>query len=206
MRLAFALLAVLAVVSPAQTAADAQWLVQQADSRLGFVATWEDAEFEGVFPRFTADIFFEPARATAGRFNVTVDVTSADTNSRDRDEAMGEPEWFHFSAYPEATFVSRTVRAVGGSQFEVEGILSIKGVELDLQLPFIWEQDEDRALMQGETTVTRTDFAIGEGEWASGDVIGLDVRIVVDLVLRRAAPAALSNPATVQAPTAVSKR
>ena len=48
-------------------------------NRLGFVATWEDTEFEGVFPGIKADISFEPAQATAGSFSVTVDVTSADS-------------------------------------------------------------------------------------------------------------------------------
>jgi hypothetical protein len=32
----------------------------------------------------------------------------------------------------------------------------------------------------------RTDFNVGEGEWKAGDVIGLDVRVVVELRLRRA--------------------
>ena len=81
MRLASALLAILAVVCPAQTAVGAQWLVQHADSRLGFVATWDGTEFEGVFRRFKAEVFFEPAPTTTGSLNVTVDVTSADTNS-----------------------------------------------------------------------------------------------------------------------------
>ena len=193
MRFACSLFTALTVMCAAQVVTGAEWQVHHPDSRLGFVATWEGTEFEGVFHNFQADIVFEPGGGTPSRFNVTVDVTSADTSSRDRDEAMREPDWFHFSAFPTATFVSRTVREMGEAEFEVEGVLGIKGTERDFSLPFTWKEDNGRALLRGEATVNRTDFSIGEGDWASGDVIGLDVRIVVALVLRRVKPTAEST-------------
>ena len=194
MRWVLAFVAMLAIVVTARSAVGSQWQVQHADSRLGFVATWEDTAFEGVFHNFKADISFDPAEPTVASFNVTVDVTSADTNNRDRDQAMGEPDWFNFSAYPQATFISHSVRATGGSRFEIDGILNIKGIERNFQLPFTWKQEGGRVRMQSEATLTRTDYAIGEGEWAAGDVIGLEVRVVVDLVLRPVKPSARLTP------------
>ena len=38
--------------------------------------------------------------------------------------------------------------------------------------------------MLGSVVIRRTDFRIGEGEWASADGIGLDVKVTVDLSLQ----------------------
>lgn len=174
----------LALALLALPAGAAQWTVDPARSRLGFTATWEGVEFHGVFRRFEARIAFDPADPGAGRFDVAVDVTSVDTESADRDEGMGAPEWLDFARFPRATYVTRAIRGVGGDRYEAEGALTIKGVTRPLTLPFTWTGRDGGAAMQGAVTLRRTDFGVGEGEWASDDPIGIDVHVRVDLTLR----------------------
>ena len=161
------------------------WTVEHDASRLAFVATWEDTEFEGEFKRFDARMLFDAERLETSGFAVSVDVSSADTNSADRDDAMAEPEWFFFERYPKATFVTSAIRAVGPERYEAQGVLTIKGMSRSVVLPFTWSVSGDRAKMDGVTLLRRTDFGIGEGEWAAGDTIGLDVKVIVDLSLVR---------------------
>jgi polyisoprenoid-binding protein YceI len=159
------------------------WAIDRSASRLAFVATWEGSGFEGIFRRFEADIRFDPHRLAASGFDVTVDVTSADTNSADRDAALADPEWFFSERYPRATFVTSAIRSMGNGRYEADATLTIKGVSRSVVLPFTWRESGGRAEMDGEAVLHRTDFNIGEGEWAEGDVIGLDVRVRVDLAL-----------------------
>lgn len=165
----------------------ADWTVDPKHSRLGFVATWEGSEFEGLFRRFDALIRFDPKHPHNGRFQVEVDVTSVDTASSDRDEALSQPAWFDFLRYPKAHFVTSAMRATGPSSFEAEGQLTIKGRRRPLRLPFTWRPRPDGADLTASVTLQRTDFGIGQGEWSSGDVIGLEVRVMVDLSLYRRA-------------------
>lgn len=164
------------------------WSVVPDQSRLGFVATWEGTEFDGVFRRFDADLAFDPRQPEQGRFMVTVEVTSADANSSDLNEGMAAPEWFFFARYPQATFVTSAIRGLGGGRYEAEGTLTIKGVSRPLRLPFTWVETGGQARMQAEAKLRRTDFNVGEGEWANADAIGLDVRVSVQLVLAPTAP------------------
>ena len=39
--------------------------------------------------------------------------------------------------------------------------------------------------MKGEVVVDRTQFDVGSGEWATGETIGIEVRVRFDLVLER---------------------
>ncbi len=105
----------------------AQWAIDHSASRLAFVATWEDTEFDGVFKHFEARILFDANQLASSAFDVSVDVTTADSDSADRDAAMADPEWFHFKRYPRATFVTSSIRAVGKESYEAQGTLTIKG-------------------------------------------------------------------------------
>lgn len=182
-RWTFAMVVPMALTAAAPAAEP--WTVDHGASRLAFVATWEDEEFEGEFKRFDARMLFDAGDLETSGFDVSVDVSSADTNSADRDDAMAEPEWFFSKRYPKATFITSAIRAVGPGRYEAQAVLTIKGVSRSVVLPFTWSVSGNRAKMDGVTLLRRTDFKIGEGEWVSGDTIGLDVKVIVDLSLIR---------------------
>lgn len=163
-----------------------EWTIDHGASRLVFVATWEGTPFEGVFRRFDARIGFDPARPGDGRFDVTVDVTSADLESQDLYEGMAGAEWFHFDRFPKARFVTTEIRALAEGHYEARGNLTLKGIGREIAFPFTWTESHGRAHMAGEARLRRTDFQIGTGEWSSGEEIGLDVRVLIDLTLERA--------------------
>jgi len=158
------------------------WSVR-AGSTLGFTATWEGSGFDGVFHRFTAAIVFSPEDLAGSRFEVEVDVTSADTQSSDRDEALAEPDWFDYAKFPRATFRTTDFRALEAGRFEARGTLNIKGHSRAITIPIRWQQEGTIARLRGETVLKRTDFGVGEGDWATGDTIGLDVQVHFDLAL-----------------------
>lgn len=176
------------LMGPVSTTAHAgNWVILPESSRLGFTATFEGAEFDGEFRRYQAELRFDPADLEHSRFEVTVDITSADTGSSDLNEGMALPEWFNFQRYPRATFVTSAIRRLGPDRYEARGALTIKGIEREVTLPFRWQRSGDQAEIEGETVMRRTDFKLGEGEWASGAALGLDVRVWARLHLRPAA-------------------
>jgi polyisoprenoid-binding protein YceI len=175
---------ILLLLLSAGPALAADWSMDPTKSRLGFAATWEGSEFDGVFRRFDPRIRFDPAAPGEGRFEVTVDVASADTQSADRDEGMAGAEWLDSARHPRATYVTSQIRALGGERYEADGTLTIKGIARPLRLPFTWTQSAGQARMQAAVVVRRTDFDVGIGEWASNDPIGIDVRVTVDLTLK----------------------
>ncbi len=161
----------------------AQWNVDHERSKLGFIASYDGVGFETVFRRFTASIRFDAQHTGDALFDVRVDVDSVDSNSADRDDGMRGEEWFSTARFPSADFVSTAVRQTGASMFQLDGRLTIKGVTRDVTLPFFWNQDRDRARMQANTVLRRTDYAIGTGEWATDPIIGFDVEVFVELHL-----------------------
>ena len=53
-------------------------------------------------------------------------------------------------------------------------------------LEFFWQlSDQGQARLQGEAKMNRLDFGVGSGSWADDSTIGLEVRVLVDLLERR---------------------
>ncbi len=170
----------------------AQWAVIHEESTLGFTATQTGSEFDGTF-EFTADMRFDREDLASSAFDVTVDVTSVDTGARRRDQALADQAWFWFDEYPEAYFRTKRIERRQGNEYAAVADLTIKDNTHEVTLPFTWKQNGDSAQLEGSVTATmqggltmdRTRWDVGTGEWSSGDTIGTEVDVEVDLLLQR---------------------
>jgi len=162
-----------------------EWKADHAQSKLGFVATYDNIAFEAWFKKYDARIVFDPAEVSKSSFEVSVDVRSVDSDSSDRDEGMQGAEWFDTQQFPRATFTSTGVQTTDKDAFTVKGKLIIKNLTNSVAMPFSWSVDPQKhtARLSGEMALKRTDFNIGTGAWARDPIIGFDVKVRVDLLL-----------------------
>lgn len=160
------------------------WTLDKTASSLRFAATQTGARFEGRFENFSADITFDPEDLKNASISVTVDVASARTGDRQRDAALPERDWFNAREHPTARFVSDEVVKTGENAYEARGTLTIRGVSKEVALPFALTIDGKRAHAEGSVTIIRTDFGVGQGEFATGQWVGLevDVSFVVEAI------------------------
>lgn len=161
------------------------WSINHDESDLTFEATQQGGTFEGYFGEFTADMRFSADDLENSGFDVTVDVTSIDTGSSQRDQELPKSDWFDFDDFPEATFNTSEIRETADG-YEAVGELRIRDAAHEITLPFTWNTDGDAAQMQGEVTIDRTRYGVGQGDWTDPDAVGHDVRVKVDLTLTRA--------------------
>ncbi len=167
------------------TASATEWIVDNDHSRLGFVASYDGVGFETRFERFNFRIRFDTQQPEEGVFDAVVEVNSVNSRSADRDEAMLGLEWFNAKQFPQARFASTGLRQIGAGVFEVTGRLAVKGITRAIVIPIAWSQTDHGARLTGKTTLRRTDYQIGIGEWESDPIIGFEVEIIVDLQLKR---------------------
>ncbi|MBT5387236.1 MAG: YceI family protein [Porticoccaceae bacterium] len=157
-----------------------EWQSSSTESRLWFAPSFEGLPINGNFNQFSVMYSTLPASLI-----VRVSIDSADLSNEDLNEAIKAADWFATAAYPEAVFTSQNILSDGSKTgFLATGKLQLKGIEKSLQVPFNWvDLGEGKASMVGELVLGRNDFAIGLGEWATGDQIGLEVRVWFDVRL-----------------------
>ena len=154
-------------------------------STLGFTTAWSGEAIEGRFERWTAAILFSPEALDRSSVKVSIDLATARTGDAQRDASITSPDWFDVATHPTATFTARRFSKSGEGRFIAHGRLSLRGVTRPLDLPFRLKIDGDRAEVSGVTSLDRTVFGVGQGEWASTDQIPAKVTIRIAVKARR---------------------
>ena len=184
MRIAQALLLCIAVVSNAHAAQS--WQMHTQESSLAFIASYDETPFNGEFERFTVELSFDADDLANNKLSTKIDVTSVNTNSHDRDQALAESDWFYFSKFPQATFVSTEFSKRDDSMYKVAGILTIRDIQHEISFPFTWQQVSDhQARVTAQFKLDRRDFDIGTGDWKQDETIGFSVLVKLSLLLQK---------------------
>jgi polyisoprenoid-binding protein YceI len=116
------------------------------------------SEFEGV-----VTIAEHPLESSV---QVTLQAASIDSRSEDRDAHLRSPDFLDVEQFPTLDFHSTAVRHTGGEDFEVDGVLTIKGVSRPVTLAMELEgvaQDPwggHRMAFSAETDIDREDWGL----------------------------------------------
>ena len=163
--------------------AHAQQALQPAQSSIQFTAKQMGVPLEGHFKKFGAQIAFDPAKLATSRIAFTVDTGSATLGSRETDAELPKPTWFNVPQFPQATFQSSSIKALGGGKFEVAGKLTIKGQSRDVTVPVTLTQSGATTTASGTLALKRLAYKIGENEWADTSMVADDVQVQFKLAL-----------------------
>ena len=159
----------------------AEWTIDPAASRLGFVGSQGGSRFEGSFARWHGSIVFDPAQPAAGHALITIDMASATTGESDKDQLLPQPEWFSVAEFPQAVFEANSFRAKGGNAYDAVGTLTIRGISRKVVLPFTLDLAGDGAHAKGGLDLIRSDFGVGQGSWSNPQMVALEVAVVFEL-------------------------
>ncbi|MDZ4811737.1 MAG: YceI family protein [Pseudomonadota bacterium] len=156
---------------------------QQTGSTLGFTGQQQGEPFQGHFRKFASTIRFDPAVLAKARFDVSIDISSADSANSERDETMLGAEFFDSKKFPKARFTTRAFRQIAPGKFEADATLTIRDKSVALKFPFTWSGDAKSAVLKAKVTLDRLAFGLGTGDWEDESSIGYKVEVNVYLKL-----------------------
>ncbi len=175
-----------------QSALAQAWTVEDG-SQIRFTALQQGSPVEGRFDRFTSDITFNPKDLARSLVDVEIDTTSITTGHKDRDTALRSSAFFDVQRWPMARFRSLKLSHGQGDAYEAKGELTIRDVTKHVVLPFTLtigadpgKPDQLLAKAKGELTISRLDYGVGQGDWASTKTVGEPV--VIDIDIRASRP------------------
>lgn len=163
--------------------------VQADKTQIAFTYKQMNVPIDGKFKKSAASIAFDPAKPQAAKASLEIDLASIDAGSQEANDEVASKLWFNTKAFPKATFVSSSVKALGNNRFEVAGKLSIKGKTLDATAPFTFKQEGTNGVFDGAFVLKRADYAIGEGMWADFGTVANEIQIKFHVVAAAAAAA-----------------
>ena len=156
---------------------------------LEFSGAVEGSGFTGSFGEFAVTYCMGDAEPADGKIEVSVELATADTDNRERDQTLKDEEFFAVEQYPRATWNSLAMERDGG-EYIADGELKLKGVRKAQTIRFTLEPDGQALVARGEFTmqggaeVDRQRFNVGTGEFADPEFVRnrVDVSFEVSLI------------------------
>ena len=163
------------------------WKLDPTHTEIGFQVRHIMSKVRGKFDTFDGTLVTE-ADPTASRVEVSVDLSSINTGTADRDAHLRSADFFEVESYPSMTFVSTGVQQKSDDEFIVTGDLSIKGVTkpLELKVEFLGEGGDPwggtRVGVEAKGEISRKEFGIDFNIPLEGDKVMIGDKIVLQIV------------------------
>jgi polyisoprenoid-binding protein YceI len=150
--------------------------VNETASTISFTYNQFSSRVYGTFGKFKATLDFDTANPAAAHAALTIELDSIDAGSNDANTELQKPAWFDTATYPVATFESTGVKAQGDNHYTITGKLTLRGVTREVAVPVLLKAASTIGIFDGQLTLKRSDFKVGEGEWADS-VVSDDINI-----------------------------
>ncbi|MFI4968993.1 MAG: YceI family protein [Lysobacterales bacterium] len=157
------------------------WQVDMAKSSLGFKGSYQSESFDGTFKKFDSTIAYDATDPAQSKFDVSVDLASADTGSSERDDTLKGNDFFATGKFPKAHFVTTSFAKAADGSVEAKGTLTIRDRSKPVILKLKFAESGNAATLDVDTVLKRADFGLGAGsDWSD---VGADVPVHGHLVL-----------------------
>jgi polyisoprenoid-binding protein YceI len=139
--------------------------IDPAHTAIEFAARHMLTKVRGSFKDFSGHVTVGET-PEASSVDVEIDTTSVTTGNEQRDEHLHSSDFFEVDAHPKMTYTSTAFRPTGGSSFELDGDLSVKGVTRSVTLvgEFLgWGKDawgNDRLFAEARARVNREEWGL----------------------------------------------
>jgi polyisoprenoid-binding protein YceI len=143
------------------------YTIDPAHSRIGFVARHAMiTKVRGSFDEFEGEGVLDATNPQNSSLRLTIQTKSIDTRNADRDAHLRSNDFFDMDEYPEITFASTSVASADGTNFDVTGDLTIKGITKSLTVPLEFTGaavdpfGNHRIGLEGAVEINRKDWGV----------------------------------------------
>ena len=166
--------------------AQTKWTVDKVHSNVKFtVSHMVVSEVEGSFKMFDGSLVASKADLSDAVVNFTVDVASINTDNGMRDDHLKGDDFFNVEKFPKMTFVSKSMKPLGGNKYQLTGDLTIRDVTKPVTFDVTYGGQINtgkgvKAGFKAKTTIDR--LAFGQKfnpAIEAGPVVGKDVEITI---------------------------
>jgi polyisoprenoid-binding protein YceI len=176
--------ATLDAVKAAQT-----YAIDKMHSEVAFQVRHLLTKVRGRFTEFAGTVVFDREHPERSSASLTIEASSVDTGTPDRDTHLRSDDFFAVGTYPTLTFASSRVFKAGDDTYDVVGTLTIRGVarEITMRVTYFGTAKDPwgnvRAGFETSLTLNRKDFgltwnaALETGGFLVGDEVRLNLSI-----------------------------
>jgi len=180
----------LMVAAPLAASADT-WQIDPVHTTVGFtVRHMMISNVRGQFTKVAGTITAKDSDPASVKVEATIETSSIDTRSADRDADLKSANFLDVAKYPTMTFKSKKIEPAGTGKWKMVGDLTLHGVTKEVTLevegptaPIKDPYGNTRAGGSATTKINRKDFGLAWNKAleAGGAVVGNEVTVSIDV-------------------------
>ncbi|WP_211307643.1 YceI family protein [Mesonia algae] len=169
------------------------WKIDKSHTSVNFSINHFFSSVPGKFTDFDGMIHFDPNNLKGSKADFSVSINSVNTDDTKRDKHLQSEDFFDAKTYPKMVFQSTKFEKKSDKKYLIHGKLTIKDVTKNVALPMKITGEMEHPMMKGtiilgvviDTTIDRTDYEVGTGDWAATMVVDDEVKIHIPMELNR---------------------
>ncbi len=166
--------------------AETTWKLVPTKSIISFSATQNNAPVTGQFKSFTSELSFDPAKLNKSHVIVTVQTNSIVMSYKEVRDFLLSDAWFNVKVFPTAVFKSTSFTKLSDNNYQVKGELTIRDKTVPTTVNFMATETANGLSFKGNSSLKRTQFGIGQGDWAKTDLVKDEVQVQFELMYSKA--------------------
>jgi len=174
-------------MSTATAVSTGTWTIDPTHTEIGFTVRHLMSKVRGKFETFEGTVVTSDD-ITASSVEVSVDLSSINTGTADRDAHLRSADFFEVDTYPSMTFKSTGIKQESDDEFILAGDLTIKGVTkpIELEVEFLGEGGDPwggtRVGVEAKGEISRKEFGIDFNIPVQGDKVMIGDKIKLNIV------------------------
>jgi len=177
------------------------WNIDAAHSGINFsIRHMVVSKVRGRFAKYSGALSLDDEDLTRSFVEATIDASSIDTGTEQRDAHLRSPDFFDVEKFPELRFRSQRIEKLDGDRYRVVGELTIRDVTREVSLDVEYggrakdPWGNERIGFVAKAALDRKDFGLGWNQVleAGGVLVGdrVDIELEVQAVKATAVKAA----------------
>jgi polyisoprenoid-binding protein YceI len=142
------------------------YAIDKMHSEVAFQVRHLLTKVRGRFTKFAGAVVFNQMHPERSSVLLTIDASSVDTGTTDRDAHLRSDDFFGVGSHPQLRFTSSRVAKKDDETYDVAGTLTIRGVAREITVPVTYlgtakdPYGKVRAGFEASLTLNRKDFGL----------------------------------------------
>jgi polyisoprenoid-binding protein YceI len=165
-----------------------KWNLDSTHSSITFaVRHMVVSKVRGRFAAFVGALDLDDADITQSTIDVTIDTSSLDTGTAQRDEHLRSADFFDVAKFPELRFRSKRIETVDDAHYRITGDLTIRDVTREVTLAVEYggrgkdPWGNERIGFVARTALDRKDFGLTWNQVVEAGGLLVDDKVEIDL-------------------------
>ena len=151
------------------------------ESKISFVIKNIGLNVNGNFSGLKGIITFDPKNLASSEIDVSVNSNSVNTDNNSRDKHLRQADYFDVEKYPLIIFKSSKISPASRlNRYNVEGILTIKGISKPLKLEMIGLEKDEKLELKCNFEINRRTFKVGGNSLVLSDIVKMNLLIIAN--------------------------